>query len=205
MEAVRQRGFIPWDYGIDIGMTTPNYKKLLEIAPEYMDDRFGLHIYENDEKCGYLFVKVRLKYTHMPEAVLEGTGIDNGIFVDIFAYDLTSEKDIKSNSIHMLKMRMLGKLLMIKSGYRLNSITSSIKSKTVNTLLKMMPISRETCWSIIVNELDRSVHDKENTYYVERDGIFKGNFVFPIDVINRRKKFCLKRLSLMHRLTMILI
>lgn len=193
--AVRHGGFIPWDDDMDIGMTYENYNKFIEVAPNCLDKRFGLHTYENDEKYGYLFAKLRLKYTHMREAILEETDIDNGIFVDIFPYDLSTEKEAQGNSTHMFKMRLLGKILMIKSGYKLNDITDSVKGKVINTLINVLPISRETCWKRILRELKSCKDDGDKKYYIERDGMFKGNFVFPINTIDKQKNIYFEGIS----------
>ena len=184
--AIRHGGFIPWDDDMDIGMTCDYYDKFISIAPEYLDNRFSLHTFENDEKCGYVFAKLRLKETHMREAVLEGTGIDNGIFVDIFPYDLAGKKDSHRKSRHMTKLRLLGKLLMIKSGYRLNDITHNFLGKMLNTFLKVVPMSRNKCWMIISKEIKKSQIGEIQDYYIERDGMFKGNFVFPKTIIEEK-------------------
>ena len=192
--AIRHGGFIPWDDDIDMGMTTLNYEKFIEIAPKYLKNKFTLHTFENDKNHGYLFAKVRLKYTHMKESILENTGNDDGIFVDVFPYDASNENGARKSSFHMLKMRLLGKILMLKSGYGLNRITCSKKGKIINSVLGALPISRENCWNKIMEEIRRYNTDKA-CYYIERDGMFKGSFVFPAAVINNQKSVKFENVS----------
>lgn len=176
--AVRHKGFIPWDDDMDIGMTMFEYKKFLKIAPKQLDNRFVLQTDSTEPNIGYVFSKVRMKYTHMYEKIISGLEINDGIFVDIFPYDPAS-KASATGIWHLTKLRLMGKMKMLKSGYNLNSITQNPVNKLINVMLKFFPISKKILIIAMDKEILHAADCKNCSFYVERDGMFKGNFVFP--------------------------
>lgn len=180
--AVRHKGFIPWDDDMDIGMTTENYNKFIKIAPEALDSRFFLQNNETDPFCCYMYSKVIMKGTHFYEKVTEHINMCNGIFVDIFPYDLAC-----ASKLHMKKMSILGRISLLKHGYNFNAITKKIYVKLLNNIMKNLPVNV----SVIDKKLNKYVKsisiEKANkyTYYVERDGQFRGKFVYDKSYFNQ--------------------
>lgn len=175
--AVRHKGFIPWDDDLDIGMLASEHEKFLKIAPEQLDKRFFLQTDFTDPSYGCVFSKVKMKHTHMHEKLTEGLKIDDGIFVDIFPYDPASKKN-SVGSLHLLKLRLMGKMKMLKSGYNLNAITKNPVGKLVNSIFKFYPVSKKRLMALIKREI--ALADcKDRSFYVSRDGMFRGTFVFP--------------------------
>ena len=66
---------------------------------------------------------------------------------------------------------------MLKSGYDLNAISEKLTTKVLNSVLKRVPISRTRVCYLIDKELSNHFSNAPE-FYVERDGMFKGNFVF---------------------------
>lgn len=176
--AVRHKGFIPWDDDMDIGMTTTNYKKFLQIAVNKLDSRFFLQSSETDASCAYVFSKVRLNRTHIHEKVTDGHIQNDGIFVDIFPFDEITQK-MANSKYHMNKLHVFGKMKMLKGGYDLNSITNNKFSRMVNVLLAKFPVKKETLDRLIDREINVKAVQDTKDFYVERDGMFRGKFVFP--------------------------
>ena len=138
--AVRHAGFIPWDDDMDIGMTWNNYQRFLKLAPEKMDDRFFIQTCQTDLNYHNIFAKVRLRNTHMIEKVTENIEICDGIFVDIFPYISIKESLLKSKC-YMFRLRILGKMSLLKHNYDLNGITESSLSRFLNDIMKILPFS----------------------------------------------------------------
>lgn len=176
--AVRHGGFIPWDDDMDIGMTIENYYRFLELAPSQLDHRFFLQTNATDPNYHNVFAKVRLNGTHMLEKVTEGMRIHNGIFVDIFPYDSASEQ-VAHSKVYMTMLQLLGKTSLLKHGYDLNGITEKRISRIVNIVLKHIPVSVKQIDKVLTVRFQSHGKKNEQTYYIERDGMFKGNFVFP--------------------------
>lgn len=176
--AVRHKGFIPWDDDMDIGMTTNNYEKFIEVAKSKLDERFFIQTSQTDSNYYNVFAKVRLRHTHMLEKVTEDLGIEDGIFVDIFPYDSIAENLLQKKG-YMLKIRVLGKISLLKHGYNLNGITDSKAGRIINLFAKYLPISVKRVDEKLKNMLPSNLCRNSGEYYIERDGMFRGDFVFP--------------------------
>lgn len=182
--AIRHGGFIPWDDDIDFGMKTEAYERFLQVAPDQLDKRFYLQTNITDENCGYVFAKIRLNKSHFQEALTEGVNIHDGIFLDIIPYDQASECLV--NSSYLRKMHLLSKLIMLKSGYKINNITKKKINKIINSLIKAIPVSKSKLVSLFNKEISLCLESGDD-YYIERDGMFKGTYVFKRECL---EDFC---------------
>lgn len=177
--AVRHKGFIPWDDDMDFGMTVENYNKFIEIAPHKLDERFFLQTEDSDQNYHNIFAKIRMNNTHMIEKVTDKQIIHNGIFIDVFPYDLTTEKIVHSKC-YMKRLKILAKMYLLKNGYNLNAITEKKISRIVNRFLFKYPMSTKQVKSKLYKLLKVNNKKQKEDYYLERDGTFNGNFVFPV-------------------------
>lgn len=86
--AMRHGGFIPWDDDIDIGMMRGDYERFIELAQDGLPAGYSLQTFDNNETFAGLFAKVYKEGTafHTKETI--EAGCDQGIFVDIFPYDV---------------------------------------------------------------------------------------------------------------------
>lgn len=178
--AVRHHGFIPWDDDMDFGMTYENYKKFIKLARKQMDERFFVQTQETDINFFNTFAKIRLCHTHMIEKVTENIDICDGIFIDIFPY-LTIRESLLNSKLYMNRLRVLGKLSLLKHNYNLNGITENVISRLFNNLLKLLPISKNCVDSKLYQLLSMTKSGRGKTYYMECDGVFNGNFIFKKD------------------------
>ncbi len=88
--ARRHCGFIPWDDDIDIGMPRDDYERFLQVAPAALGEGFEVASPESDERLAGLFAKVWKRGTKFRTKETEDAGVDQGIFIDVFPYDLVA-------------------------------------------------------------------------------------------------------------------
>lgn len=86
--AVRHGGFIPWDDDIDVGMLRPDYERFLKVAPKALGERYAVCEPRANSRCAGMFAKVWKRGTKFFTAETMEAGIDQGIFVDVFPYDI---------------------------------------------------------------------------------------------------------------------
>lgn len=96
--AVRHNGFIPWDDDIDIGMTRKNYRKFIQVAPDFLPPNLHLQTPDKNGKVPYFYTKIRIDGTLFMEYCNRNVDMHHGVYVDIFPYDNVpddEEKNIK--------------------------------------------------------------------------------------------------------------
>ena len=79
---------VPWDDDIDLGMTRENYERFLREAPALLGEGYVLQEFTTDENTPFYFAKIRKRGTRFVEREWVGLNIEEGIYIDIFPYDL---------------------------------------------------------------------------------------------------------------------
>ena len=85
--ALYNKGIVPWDDDIDVGMTRENYERFLREAPAHLSKEYFLECFDTEKNTPFYFAKVKRNNTLFVEEIWRHMDIHHGIFVDIFPYD----------------------------------------------------------------------------------------------------------------------
>lgn len=85
--ALYNKGIVPWDDDIDVGMTRSEYERFLIEAPHHLSPECFLEWFGTEANTPFYFAKVKLNNTLFVEEMWRDMDIHHGIFVDIFPYD----------------------------------------------------------------------------------------------------------------------
>ncbi|MBR2351937.1 MAG: LicD family protein [Alistipes sp.] len=85
--ALYDKGIVPWDDDIDVGMTRENYERFLREAPAHLKPEYFLEWFGTEASTPFYFAKVKKNNTLFVEQIWRDMDIHHGIFVDIFPYD----------------------------------------------------------------------------------------------------------------------
>ena len=84
---------VPWDDDIDLGMTRENYERFLREAPALLDKQYTLQEFTTEKQTPFYFAKVRKVGTRFVESEWVGLPIADGVYIDIFPYDLIPDDE----------------------------------------------------------------------------------------------------------------
>ena len=84
---------VPWDDDIDLGMTRENYERFLREAPAILDKQYTLQEFTTEPDTPFYFAKVRKVGTRFVESEWVGLPIAEGVYIDIFPYDLIPDDE----------------------------------------------------------------------------------------------------------------
>lgn len=181
--AVRHKGFIPWDDDMDFGMTLDNYSKFMKLVTRELSDKYFVQHWNDGTEYGYPFCKIMMKNTVALEMCSRNVETGKGIWIDIFPYVKISPKQYNSK-FYMLKLRLLNKCLLLKSNYDLNCLTKKTYVKLLNNIIKKLPVNKKNIKKKIRDSIFQ-VENKEDSCYLECNGIFNGDFLYQNDYFSR--------------------
>ena len=100
--AVRHKGYIPWDHDIDIMMPRKDFEIFCDLYCKE-NGKFFLQTIYTDKGYRWSFAKVRDSKTTFIEPYFKNSSINQGIWVDIFPYDYSSN----NNFINKIQLFMV--------------------------------------------------------------------------------------------------
>lgn len=110
--AVRHKGFIPWDDDIDIGMARDDYERFVEVFHAENPSGYWLAEYGTTPHYPLHFVKVCKDNTRFVAECDLASGLELGIFVDIFPYDYVNPALSDAQVSKLIKRAMFWQRMM---------------------------------------------------------------------------------------------
>lgn len=163
--AVLCKGFLPNDGDIDIGMLRTDYENFIKICALALSDEYILQNYHTEKNFGFLYSKIRIKGTEYIERSSKDVNIEQGIFVDIYPFDVMPKLRIQCFKQKIFHKLYKG-LLLTRCGYK-----TKYDYKIVKVVLKK--INSITPISKIYQAAERNLtkyNKKDNLYYFAFEG-----------------------------------
>jgi lipopolysaccharide cholinephosphotransferase len=130
--AVRHGGFIPWDDDVDVGLMRDDYRKFVELALSQPLPGLFVQTPETDPSYPLAYAKIRKPDTAVGEAGFEGVDVEDGIFIDVFAFDLLPSSEV----LRRLQYAMLAIFNIIITSFSWN-IASAAESRLIRSFRRI--------------------------------------------------------------------
>ncbi|MDK0774861.1 LicD family protein [Clostridium perfringens] len=186
--AIRHGGFIPWDDDIDVGMLREDYNRFLEIAKNDLPNDLVVNNFRNEKEARYQWSKIKHKYSRIVED--ENNSLNEGLFIDIFPYDIYSNDNKCELKLLKKKYKKQFSILYYKELDKFQSNSDRLKSYFSKFLCSI--IFKKT-FSDICNDISlnlKSINSIKNgviSYGVEvvgYDNYLEISDIFPLKDIN---------------------
>lgn len=174
---------VPWDDDIDLGMTRENYERFLREAPALLGEDYVLQEFATEPDTPFYYIKIRKRGTRFIESEWVGLPISEGIYVDVFPYDIIPDDESKRIA-QRRKVGFLVNCFMAKSVWlwrwfgKANNGVVFPKSWLSCAAIKLysMLYSKEQIYNELKCELTR---------YNDTDGAYYNIVRMPKDMISR--------------------
>lgn len=166
---------VPWDDDIDIGMTRAHYERFLREAPALLGEDYILQEYCTEPDTPFYFAKVRKRGTRFVESEWVGLDIADGIYIDIFPYDLIPD-DVRAERRQRQRVKFWVNCFTAKSVWlwpwfgRPNNGVTLPKSLVSCAALRLVSslMSKERIYRRLNRELTRYNNTSASRYNIVR-------------------------------------
>lgn len=137
--AVRHGGFIPWDDDIDVAMPRSDYQKLITLKQLLPED---ICLMTLSDESPFPFLKFCRTNIRCQEADLQGSGVAQKLWIDVFPLDGVSddedERYLQHFKVDKLKRRALRLFVPARSGWK--TIPKTIYQKVMSAFTSYLKI-----------------------------------------------------------------
>lgn len=166
---------VPWDDDIDLGMTRENYIRFLHEAPALLSKDYILQEFTTEPNTPFYYAKIRKVGTRFVESEWVGLPIAEGIYIDIFPYDLIPDDESLARK-QRAKVRFWVNCFMAKSVWlwrwfgKANNGVVFPKSFISCLAIRIVSLlySKEQIYTKLNRELTRYNHTSASRYNIVR-------------------------------------
>lgn len=182
------KGVLPWDDDLDIGMTRENYNKFLKVAEKELTEEYFLSYMDTDPHTPFFYAKVKKNGTLFVEERYKSINMHQGIFVDIFPYDRVPNnlflREVHYKLANFVKCCFMGKEIWMWKYFGKCQINNPLPRSFFSCLMNRIMnycISKKTQYKL--NVYIQTMFNHWNTEYYNLV-VAKINYVPTVDIDN---------------------
>ena len=175
--AIKYGGYIPWEDTIDIGFFREDYEKFKEVCPGELSDRLKYQTYKQGSVANTFYDRIRLNDTGFFSAANNKSKlVDNGLFINIFVYDKTSNTTI-GKKIHLSTIQNLRRLINIR--WQNTALPGKFRkfSRIILPVIRMVPVN--VYHKALNSTLKKYRKQEDHVFLIDGQGMNIAKGAFP--------------------------
>lgn len=179
--AVRHHDVIPWDDDFDIGMMREDYNKLCRVLDSELPDKYIFSHPGNESGSNYWIDKIRVRETYYTTPYFAKFQNPDGVFIDIFIYDITSNKKLWQK-LHIMSVQAFCLMISTKwtDGPRPGRYGKI--SKILYPFLKLVPM--KLLLKLLNSSAGKYRRSKKSKYVIDTVGLNINKGALPVECVD---------------------